>query len=82
MDLAVITDADIARSRTDPRFKQVMLTKALEQLLGLLHRLQHSSDAANPPDIRSLREGAVIAVQLADIIRSIENRLKTAPGAS
>lgn len=80
MDQAVITDADIARSRTDPRFKQVVLAKVLEQLLGSMHRLQHGSGAKNPSDIRHLREGAIVAVQLADIIRSLENRLKTAPG--
>lgn len=79
MSQAAITDADIARSRTDPRFKQVVLAKVLEQLLGTMHRLQHSG-AKNPADIRHLREGAIVAVQLADIIRSLENRAKALPG--
>jgi len=37
-----ISDADIARSREDPRFKQVLLAKGLEQLLASLHRMQNS----------------------------------------
>ena len=74
MNLA-ITDIDIARSREDPRFKQVLLAKVLEQLLGTLARLQHdpSQDEAGA---RGLREGAMMAVQLADLIRSIDDRLR------
>ena len=40
--MSTISDADIARSREDPRFKQVLLAKSLEQLLASLHRMQHA----------------------------------------
>jgi hypothetical protein len=74
MDHLAITDADIARSRADPRFKQVLLAKVLEQLLAALYRLQHGADA-NPANARHLREGAMMAVHLADRIRAIDDRL-------
>ena len=70
-----ITEADIARSRADPRFKQVLLAKVLEQLLGTLYRLQHGQADTGPASGRDLREGALMAVQLADLIRSIDDRL-------
>ena len=47
-----ISDADIARSREDPRFKQVLLAKSLEQLLGTLHRMQNA-DADSAPRSRA-----------------------------
>lgn len=82
MDRAVITDADIVRSRADPRFKQVLLAKVLEQLLATLHRLQRDSRYCDAAGIRHLREGALMAVQLADLIRTIDDRLRVAPRLS
>jgi hypothetical protein len=68
-----ISDADIERSRADPRFKQVLLARSLEQLLGSLHRLQHSQFGEN--NAQHLREGALVAVELADRIRAIDEQL-------
>jgi hypothetical protein len=82
MDQAVITDADITRSRADPRFKQILLAKVLEQLLGTLHRLQRSSDASDAAAVQHLRDGALMAVKLADIIRAIDDRLRLSPSTS
>ena len=76
----MITDADIARSRSDPRFKQVLLAKVLEQLLGTLHRLQHKSDFSDAVALQHLREGALMAVKLADIIRAIDDKLSLEAG--
>jgi hypothetical protein len=70
-----ITEADVTRSRADPRFKQVLLAKVLEQLLGTLYRLQHDPKQ-DETGARRLREGALMAVQLADLIRSIDDRLR------
>jgi len=75
-----ITEGDIARSRADPRFKQVLLAKVLEHLLGTLHRLQRDPKQ-DEAGARGLREGALMAVQLADLIRSIDNSLRVAGGA-
>jgi hypothetical protein len=71
-----ISEADIVRSREDPRFKQVLLARSLEQLLGSLHRLQHSSHLSASP--QHLREGVLVAVDLADRIRAIDEQLTRA----
>ena len=73
--MGTISDEDIARSREDPRFKQVLLAKVLEQLLGTLYRLQNDPNH-DEAGARGLREGALMAVQLADLIRSIDDRLR------
>lgn len=82
MGRAVITDADIVRSRADPRFKQILLAKVLEQLLATLHRLQRNPSYCDAAGVRHLREGALMAVQLADLIRAIDDRLRVAPRPS
>jgi hypothetical protein len=69
----LISEEDIARAHEDPRFKQVLLARSLEQLLDTLYRLQHA--AHEPGAAQSLREGATMAVQLADQIRAIDERL-------
>jgi hypothetical protein len=69
-----VSDADIERSREDPRFKQVLLARSLEQLLDSLHRMQHSPQLAAHNALH-LREGALAAVDLADRIRAIDEQL-------
>lgn len=81
MDHSAITEIDIERSRADPRFKQILLAKVLEQLLGTLYRLQHGPVTIEPVSARDLREGAIMAVKLADLIRSIDDKLRLAPAA-
>ena len=73
-DRGGVSEADIERSREDPRFKQVLLARSLEQLLGSLHRMQHSPQLAGH-DAHHLREGALVAVDLADRIRAIDEQL-------
>ena len=77
----IITDADVAKSREDPRYKQILLAKSLERLLGTLYRLQNGPTVADPANARELREGAMMAVQLADLIRAIDERLGPTPEA-
>jgi hypothetical protein len=75
----VISEADIARSRSDPRFKQVLLAQNLERLLARLYRLQHGPAPGDAASARELREGAMMAVQVADLIRAIDDKLSSAP---
>ena len=74
LDRNGVSDADIERSREDPRFKQVLLARSLEHLLGSLHRMQHSPQVA-AHNAEHLREGALVAVDLADRIRAIDEQL-------
>lgn len=74
----LINDADLARAQEDPRFKQVLLARSLEQLLDMLYRNQHL--AYEPAGALSLRDGAAMAVRLADQIRALDDALSGAEG--
>jgi len=75
MNPLAISDADVARSRADPRFKQILLARGLEQLLDSLYRLQARSTHLDPDGAHHMREGALAAVRLADLIRAIDDQL-------
>ena len=63
------TDADLAQARLDPQFRQDLLAHSLETLLAALKRVQAgdvSADAA-----RQLKEGATLAVKLADLLQRL-----------
>lgn len=59
-----VTDADLERARTDPQFRHDLLTQGLETLLAALKRAQ--SGDAGPDAARRMKEGAALAVQLAN----------------
>lgn len=79
MDL--ISEADIARARVDPRVKQAVLTKALEQLLAALYRMQNAPARSDPETRQQLRAGSLMAAKVADIIRSLEEQTHLAESA-
>lgn len=58
------TDADLERARTDPQFRQDLLTQSLETLLAALKQVQ--SGNVGPETAKQLKEGAALAVQLAN----------------
>ena len=74
----VVSDAEIERARKDPRFRQILLARSLDQLLGSLHRMQHAAGTLGPSEARHLREGALVAVELAERIRVIDDNLRRA----
>ena len=75
----LVSEAELARAHDDPRFKQVLLARSLEQLLDTLYRNQHL--AFEPAGAQSLREGAAMAVRLADQIRAIDDQLSAKTAA-
>ncbi len=77
-----ISEADIERARVDPRAKQALLTKALEQLLATLYRMQHAPAHSDPETLRQLRAGALMAAKVADLIRGLEEQTHLAESAS
>ena len=76
-----ISEADIARARIDPRVKQVLLAKALEQLLATLYRMQHNPAHSDPDSLRQVRAGAMMAAKVADLIRDLEEQTHLAESA-
>jgi hypothetical protein len=76
---AAISEDDILRARKDPQFKQVLLTKSLEHLLDTLHRMQRAAHRLPANEAAHMREGALMAVELADRIRAIDDNLRRTP---
>jgi hypothetical protein len=69
-----ITEEELVRGRDDPAFRQQLLVHALEQLLAVMHALQRSRPTMDALLARQLREGAELAVKLADMINGLEAR--------
>ena len=76
-----ISEADIERARVDPCVKQILLTKALEQLLAALYRLQRVPALSDPESLRQIRAGAMMAAKVADLIRDLEQQTHLAESA-
>jgi hypothetical protein len=69
-----VSDSDLARARTDPAFRQKLLTQSLEILLATIKRQRKTSQSAPSPDNPQLREGVELAVRLAEMIQSADMR--------
>jgi hypothetical protein len=67
MDL--VTDADLSRARADAQFRQELLAHSLETLLAALKRVQSGDISAETA--RQMKEGAALAVQLADRLQRL-----------
>ena len=65
----LVTEDELARARTDPAFRQQFLAQNLDRLLDALERMRRAGDQ-NADAARQLREGADLAVQLADRLQS------------
>ena len=76
-EAALITDADLARAREDADFRQRLLTDSLERLLAELNKLQRAANSS--AQSAQMREGAELAVKLADLLRRIAARAPHAP---
>jgi hypothetical protein len=66
---APVTDAELARARDDPAFRQKLLSRSLEILLGELQRLRRAQQP-NSAGAKQIREGVELAVRLAELIQN------------
>jgi hypothetical protein len=65
---APVTDDELARARTDPAFRQRLLSQNMEALLAGIKKLRKTpvpSGAGN----KQIREGVELAVRLAELIQ-------------
>lgn len=69
--IALVTDADLARSRVDPEFRHRLVADNLELLLAQLNRLRNGE--ADAQCTKQIREGVDLAVQLAEMLQRIEH---------
>lgn len=65
-----VSDDDLARARSDPAFRQKLLTESLETLLAKIQKLRKSARSA--PSDAQLREGVELAVRLAELIQKVD----------
>jgi hypothetical protein len=70
-DIALVTDRDLARARTDSEFRHRLVADNLEMLLDQLNRLRSRKDT-DPARARQIREGVDLAVRLAELLQRIE----------
>ncbi len=68
-----VTDDDLARARSDPAFRQQLLTENLGALIDELSRRKPGARNASGATPGQLREGAALAVRLADIITRLDH---------
>ena len=61
----LITEDELVRARRDPAFRQQLLAQNLERLLGALETMRRAGEQNNDT-ARQMREGADLAVKLAD----------------
>jgi hypothetical protein len=66
---APVTEADLAQARADPAFRNKLLTRNLEILLGKLQRQRQSPRSATA-SAAQMREGVTLAVRLAELIQT------------
>lgn len=69
-----ISEGDLARARLDPAFRQKLLTLSLDALLVSMKRLRGSAMAPSEANTKQLREGAELAVRLAELIQGAAAR--------
>lgn len=68
----LVTEADLARARTDPAFRHQLMAQSLEALIAALHRARRGE--FRPETVRQIKEGTDLAVTLADRIQKIKER--------
>jgi hypothetical protein len=67
----LVTEADLARARTDPAFRHQLMAQSLEALIAALHQARRGE--FRPETLRQIKEGTDLAVTLADRIQRIKS---------
>jgi hypothetical protein len=68
-ELGAVSDADLARARQDPAFRHQLAADHLDLLLSELKKLR--SGRPDATRARQIREGAELAVRLAELLQRI-----------
>ncbi len=71
--VTLATEDDLVHARADPAFRNQLVANNLDMLLSELNRLR--TRAGNAPDTaRHIREGADLAVKLAELLQRVGGR--------
>lgn len=74
---APVTEDEIARARSDPAFRQKLLSQSMEALLTGIKRLRKAK-APSRDETKQIREGVELAVRLAELIQEPARPLRRA----
>jgi hypothetical protein len=66
---APVSDDELARARSDPAFRQKLLSQNMEALLAGLQKLRNAP-ASDRAGAKQIREGVELAVRLAELIQA------------
>jgi hypothetical protein len=66
---APVSDDEIARARSDPAFRQKLLSQNMEALLAGLQKLR-KTPASDRAGAQQIREGVELAVRLAELLQA------------
>ena len=66
---APVTEDELARARTDPAYRQKLLSQNMEALLAGIKKLRKAPVAAAGTGDKQIREGVELAVRLAELIQ-------------
>ena len=66
---ATVSDDELARARSDPAFRQKLLSRNMEALLAGLQKLR-KAPASDRAGAKQLREGIELAVRLAELLQA------------
>jgi hypothetical protein len=72
--LYLATDQDLMRARLDPAYRKQLIAANLDYLVAALARLR-ASELDDPVSTQQLREGAQLAVKLADMLQKADEAL-------
>ena len=73
-EFQAVTDADLERARRDAPFRQQLIVKNLDRLLEELNRLRNVGNTVDKGRALQMREGALLAVKLADLLHQAGQR--------
>lgn len=71
--VTLASEEDLAQARQDPAFRHQLVAENLDMLLCELNRLR-TQDASKPETARHIREGASLAVKLAELLQRAGRR--------
>jgi hypothetical protein len=73
-----VTDADLARARKDPQFRQQLLAQSLDALLMGMQRMRGTDRVASAgAGAKRMRESVELAVRLAEILQNAGGRTRS-----
>jgi hypothetical protein len=73
---APVTEAQLAKARSDPAFRKRLLEQSLEVLLAGVQKLRNAAPAQGTANAKQMREAIALAVRLAEMIQGPADRAR------